>query len=118
MHDVAETEASAQAPQPPLIQFGCRQRVGGDLSEEFAQDVAADVGEAVVAAVVAVGQLLVVHAEQMENGRVKVVAVDFVFDGFLAKLIGRAVMHTAFHAAAGQPDGKTFGIVVATEAAL
>ena len=54
-------------------------------------DAAVDVGEAEVAARVAVGQLLVVDAEQMQNGRVQVVDVDAVFDGVHAELVGRAV---------------------------
>jgi len=44
-------------------------------------DVAVDVGEAVVPAGVAVGELLVVEAHQVEDRGVHVVHVDAVLDG-------------------------------------
>ena len=52
---------------------------------------AVDVGEAVVAAGVAVRQLLMVEAEEVEDGGVEVVDVDGFFDGFEAELVGGAV---------------------------
>lgn len=72
---------------------------------------AAEVGEAVVAAVVAVGEFFVIEAEEVEEGGVEVVDVDFVFDGFVAELVGGTMMHAGFDAAAGHPDGEAFGIV-------
>ena len=50
-----------------------------------------DVGQAEVAAGVAVGELLVVEAEQVQDRRVQVVDVDLVLDRLEAELVGRAV---------------------------
>ena len=50
-----------------------------------------DVGEAVVAAAGAVGQFLVIDAEQMQHRGPEVVDRVDVFDGVIAELIGGAV---------------------------
>src|SRR4051812_37657249 len=72
-----------------------------------------DVGQAEVAAGVAVGQALVVEPEEVKEGGVEVVDVDLVLDGGEAELVGRAVGVTALHAAAGQPDREAVMVVVA-----
>ena len=51
------------------------------LRDEVVDDVAVDVGEAVVPAGVAVGDFLVVEAHQVEHGGIHVVHVDAVLDG-------------------------------------
>ena len=51
-------------------------------------DLARHVGQAEVAAVVAVGQLLVVEAEQVQDRGVQVVDADAVVDGLVADLVG------------------------------
>ena len=61
------------------------------------------VGQAEVAAGVAVGELLVVEAQQVQDRGVQVVDVDLVLDGLEAELVGRAVDVPPLHAAAGQP---------------
>ena len=55
--------------------------------------VPVDVGQAEVAAAVAVRQLLVVEAHQVQDRRVQVVDVDAVLDRVEAELVGRAVDH-------------------------
>ena len=42
----------------------------------------------------------------------QIVNVNFVLDGHIAKLIGRAVNVASLDAAAGQPRAESFGIVV------
>ena len=49
------------------------------------------VGEAEVAALEAVGELLVVEAEQVQDGGVQVVDVDLALDDAEAEFVGRAV---------------------------
>ncbi len=96
-----------------------KQRLTSPTSrQDLVDHAAAEVGEAVVAAVVAVGEFFVIEAEEVEEGGVEVIHVDFVFDGFVAELIGGAVVDAGFDAAAGHPNGKTFGIVIAADAAL
>ena len=58
---------------------------------QFFDHVAVHVGQAEVAAGVAVGELLVVEAEQVQDRGVQVVDVDAVFDGLEAELVGGAV---------------------------
>ena len=61
------------------------------LRQQFAHDLAVDVGEAEVAAGVAEGEALVVEAEEVEDGRLQVVDVDGIHLGFEAELVRRAI---------------------------
>ena len=63
----------------------------GQLRQYLLHHAAAHVGQAVVAAGVAVGQPLVVEAQQVQDRRVQVVDVDLVLDRVPAELVGRAV---------------------------
>ncbi len=65
---------------------------------------------------VAEGQFFVIEAQEVEDGGVKVVHVDFVLDGFVAEFIGGAVGEAGFDAAAGEPGGEAEGVVVAAGA--
>ena len=99
-----------------------RQSLGDQAPYLSGQDVLhhmpVDVGEAEVAAGVAVGELLMVQAEDVEDGGVEVVDVDFVLLGEVAVVVGGAVGDAALHAAAGHPHGEAFGVVIASVAAL
>ena len=85
-----------------------------DLGEDFVDDVALDVGEAEVAAGVAVGEFFVIETEEMEDGGVEVVDVDAVLGGLESEVVGGAVDVAAFDAPACQPHGESVVIVVAT----
>jgi len=80
--------------------------------------VAGDVGESEVGGGESVGELQMVHAGQVEHGGVQVVEVDFVLDGEVAVIVGGAVGHAAFDAAAGEPHGEALRVVVAAVVAL
>ena len=56
------------------------------LREDVADDSSVDIGQTEIAARVAIRQLPVVLPEQMQDRGVKVVQVDFVFDGRVAEL--------------------------------
>ena len=86
--------------------------------KQFRNDTSAEIGEAVVASVVTESELFVINAEQVEHRRMQIIHVDPVFDGLVAELIGRAVMHAALHAAAGHPESEAVRIVIASDAAL
>ena len=73
----------------------------------------ADVRQAEVAAAVAIGELGVVDAEQVQHGRVQVVDVHRLLDRLEAEVVGRAVDRSALDAAAGQPHREAERIVVA-----
>ena len=63
-------------------------RVSGD---DVFDDRPVHVGQAEVAAGVAIGELFVVEAQEVEQGGVQVVNVDLVFDGLEAQVVGGAV---------------------------
>ena len=65
--------------------------------------MAVHVGQAVVAALELVRQLLVVDAEQVQDRRLEVVDVDGVLGDVVAEVVGRAVGDARLDAAAGQP---------------
>ena len=61
------------------------------------------------------GKLFVVHAEAVEDGRVEVVHVHFVFLGKVAELIRRTVDDPRLDPAAGHPNGEAVRMMIATE---
>ncbi len=63
----------------------------GLLSQDLTHDVAMHVGQAEIAAAVAIRQPLVVEAHEVQNGGVQVVDVDAVLDGCDAEFVGGAV---------------------------
>src|SRR5688572_2881670 len=62
------------------------------------------------------GQAGVFQAELVEDGRVQVVHVNLVLDGVVAIFVGLAEREAALEAAAGEPDGKAVGVMVAAGA--
>ena len=73
-----------------------------------------DIGEAVVAALELVGELLVIDSEKMKQGCLEVVNVDPVFGNVEANIIAGAVGHTGFDPAACHPDGEGVWMMVTT----
>ena len=74
------------------------------LSEDILYHVAVDVGEAEVAALEAEGEFLVIEAEEVEDGGLEIVDVDFIFHNGEAEFVGLAVAEAAFDAAAGKEE--------------
>ena len=68
---------------------------GSRLRQNLLNDFSMDVGEAKVSALEAVGELFVVEAKEMKEGRVEVVDVDFSIDYAEAKFVALAVDITA-----------------------
>ena len=66
-----------------------------------------------VATAEAVGQALVIDAQEVKHRRVEVVDFDFVLDGVIAVVVGRAVDRPPFDPRAGQPHREPERIVVA-----
>ena len=87
-------------------------RPQGSLGKKFFDDVAVDVGEAEVAAGVVVGEVLVIEAEEMEDGGLEVVDVDFFVSDMEAEIIGAAI-GAGFGAATGHDGGEGLRVVVA-----
>ena len=89
-----------------------------DLLDDAVGHCSSDVSQAHFAAGVAVGKLLVVQAEQVQDRRVPVVDVHSACDRFVAVVVGRSVAQAAFHSASGHPHGVALVVVVAARAAV
>src|SRR5690606_28029516 len=70
------------------------------------------IGEPEIATGMAVGEALVIEAEQMQDGGMEIVDVHGVDHRFIAVVVGLAVGVAAFHAAAGHPHGEGLVIVI------
>jgi len=68
-------------------------------------DLAAELRELFVAAGVVVGELVVIQAEEVEEGAVDVADVVDAIDRFVSDVIGGADGVAGFGAAAGEPHG-------------
>src|SRR3954468_3153527 len=69
----------------------CAERFHLAWSGQYLADhVAFHIGQPVLAAAIAIGELFVIEPELMEHRRVEVVDVDLALDGFITELIGRA----------------------------
>src|SRR5262245_14536052 len=89
------------------------------VSYQYAvDDLASNVGETVLAAIVEVGQLCVIHAQKVKHRRMKIVDTDAILHGFITNLIRLAITHAAFDASAGHPRHETIWIVIAPAIAL
>ena len=78
-----------------------------------------DAGQALVESAVVVGQLFVVEAHEVQDGGVEVANVVSVDDGFVAKIVGLAVVGSCVDTASSHPVREALGVVVAaTVAAL
>src|SRR4051794_20917510 len=86
--------------------------------DDLFHDVAVDVGQAEVAAGVAVGEALVIEAEQMQDRRVQVVYTRRLFDGLESEIVGRPVNRAAANSTAGQPDAEPVMVVVSPKLRL
>src|SRR6476660_2812468 len=82
------------------------------LGNQLVDDLAVDVGEAEIAARIAIGETLVVKTHELQDGGVQVVDVHRILGGTEAEFVGRSVGLATFDAAAGEPDGETPVIVV------
>ena len=86
--------------------MGCSRE---DLLHEFAMHV----GEAEITAGVAIGQALVVDAEEVKDGGVDVVNIDGSFDGEVAEVVELTVAGAGTQTRTGHPDGEAPGMMVA-----
>src|ERR1043166_4084999 len=73
------------------------------------------VRQAEIPALEAVGELLVIETEQVQNGRVQVVDVYSVFSDVKTEFVGFTDGHSGFDAAAGQPHGKSLRMMIAAQ---
>lgn len=82
------------------------------LRNRFFYYFAGDVGEAFVAAVVAVGKPGVIEAEQVKHGGVEVVDVGAILGRAQSDRVGGADHLAAFDSAAGHPHAEAMWIMI------
>src|SRR5438105_1552505 len=75
--------------------------------------LAADVGQAEIAALETIGQPLVIEAEEVQERGLEVVDVHGIFGDVVAKIVRLAEGDAALDAAAGQPDRIATRVMVA-----
>ena len=73
-----------------------------------------DASEPVIESLEFLSETLVVDAESIEKGCVKVADVDGVFDSGIAKFVGSAVDVAGLNARAGHPNREGLDVVVTT----
>ncbi len=83
------------------------------LGEDFFHDFSVDIGQAEIAAEMARGELEVVDAELVQDGRVQVVDVDPARNDSVAHVIGCAKGETALDSTASHPRAEAFRLVFA-----
>ena len=81
--------------------------------DDVFDDMAGDIGQAIVTAVVAVGELFVIEPEHVEDGGVEVVDVDLILSDADAAVVGGAVDGATFDAGAGHPVSEGVRVVIA-----
>ena len=86
-----------------ISKFGLRIRGFAALREDIPDDVAVDIGEAVITTGVSPGQAGVVDAEKVQDGGMEIVDVYSIFRNCRSNVVSAAKAHAALDAAAGQP---------------
>jgi hypothetical protein len=92
--------------------------MGRASGKEGLDDVSSDVGEPVVAALVAEGEAFVVDTHGMEESGVEVVHVNGIADDIVAEFVGFPVDEAFLEATASHPHGEAAGVVIASEVVL
>src|SRR6185295_490177 len=83
------------------------------LNEQRFYNLTMHIGQTKIATLKSVSQLRVIQAEQMQNRRVQIVDVDFVFDRVKTEFVRLPVGDARFDSAAGEPDGVAVRMMVA-----
>ena len=81
--------------------------------QKLVDDVAMHVGETEIAAGIAIGQLFVIEAQEVQDGRMQVVNMDSLLLSSEAEFVGGAMDAAAADAAARQPHAEAVMIVIA-----
>src|SRR5262249_34357726 len=91
--------------------------MGKESGEHRVDDLAVNIGQAALDAVVVEGEFLVIEAEQVQQRGVQVVNAGRPLGRLVADLVGGAVMEPRLQPRAGHPDGEDELMVVAALAA-
>ena len=89
-----------------------RRAIESASRDQLLHDLSMHVGQAEIAAGVAVCKTFVVEAEEFQQRGVQVVDVDWFLDRFETEFVGRSVDVAAAHTAASEPHGEAVMVVV------
>ena len=84
------------------------------LGQDLLHYLTVDIGQPEVAALVLESELRVVDSQAMEDGCVQVVHMDRILGDVVAIVVRLAECDSRLYAAAGHPDGKAAGMMIAT----
>ena len=84
----------------------------GELGDDFPNHPALNIGQTEIPSIMAVGQLLVIHAQQVKNGRVQIVNIDPIFGRLVSKFISCPMTDSSLGATTGEPVGEGMRIVI------
>ena len=82
--------------------------------DQLAPHIPGDIRQPEIPPLVAVRQLLVLHAQQVQHGRVQVVHMHLVLRDVEAEIVGRPQCQARLHAAASHPDRVVATVMVTT----
>jgi hypothetical protein len=83
--------------------WACSPRWGWELADQLLDHFSSELGELFVAAGVVVGELVVIKAEEVEDGAVDVTDVVDAVDGFGADVVGGSDGVAGFGSASSEP---------------
>src|SRR5258705_10199655 len=86
--------------------------------KNLVKDFARYIREPIAPPIMEVGQLLVVHTEEVEHRRVQVVDARAVLHGFVTDLVCFAITGAALDAGASEPRHEAIRVVIAATIAL
>src|SRR5258708_2606304 len=92
-----------------------RRIVVNTSSQKFVDHFTLDVGEPKIAALKFVSQLCMIEAKQFQNRGMQIVDMHPVFDNVKSNIVGASESDSRFDSAAGHPDGKSLGMMIASE---
>src|SRR4029077_12588574 len=90
-------------------------RCGLSLRQKFFDNLALNIGQAKIAALKAIGEFRVIKAQQMQQGRVKVVDMDLVLYDVEAEFVSFPQTNSGFEAAPGHPHCERLRMMIAAE---
>src|SRR5262249_43117752 len=81
-------------------------------------DFTCHIGQAIAPAIVEISQFLVVDAEEVQHGGMKIVDTHAILDGFVANFVRLSVTAASVDPSACHPGHESLGVMIATAVAL
>ena len=82
------------------------------LGQDIPHHLPVDIGEAEIATGIVEGQLLMVEAEAVQDGGLKVMHMDWVLDHVESQVVGGPMTHAGPDAATGHPNTVSLRVMI------